>query len=88
MGKVMSLVLRLKADGLLDDRVPVEWNFDNGRVIRWELLSGLRSPKEDLALWKAYKAQRFDEINHPRRRTNRPLRDFLADGFIHLAPSP
>lgn len=88
LGKVMSLVLRRKAEGLLNDKVPVEWHFDGRmRVIRWQRIEILRSSKEDLALWKALRAQRLDELNHPRRRTKRPLTDFLADGFMHLAPA-
>lgn len=88
LGRVMSVVLRRKADGLLDDKLPVEWHFEGRiRVVRWELISRLRSSADELALWKALRAQRLDEISHPRRRTKRPLEDFLAAGFMHLAPA-
>ncbi|AET95509.1 hypothetical protein BYI23_E003480 (plasmid) [Burkholderia sp. YI23] len=84
LGQIMSLVIRLKAENKLADRVPVEWNFNNVRIVKWELISKLRTAKEEHALWNAMKLQRIDELNHPRRRKKRPLADFLSDGFTHL----
>lgn len=81
---VMSFVLKQQAAGLLDDKVPIEWHFDNFRVIRWELVSSLRSAKDERIYYNAIKSQRLDEINH-RRSKRRPLIDFLPAGSLHLA---
>ncbi|AZG12181.1 hypothetical protein ACUXAV_006425 [Cupriavidus metallidurans] len=82
---VMSLVLKQQAAGLLDDKVPIEWHFDNNlRIIRWELLVNLRTAKDEHIYYNAIKSQRLDEINH-RRTKRRPLSEFLPNGSIHLA---
>ncbi|WP_432263234.1 hypothetical protein [Cupriavidus sp. TMH.W2] len=87
LGQVMSLVIKYKAEGKLDDKVPIEWHFRDVRIVRWELIRNLRSAKDEHVYWRALRSQRLDEINHPRRKSKRPLTEFLPEGFFHLVPA-
>lgn len=86
LGAVMTHVLREQAQGKLKDIIPVRWEFVRGLPqVRWHKISSLRSKDDEYALWKALRAQELDRRNHPRRRTSRPLSDFLPESFLHLA---
>jgi hypothetical protein len=83
-GDVMGVALKLQAQGMLAGLTPVLWDFLTHRVVCWERTSGLKLYTDDLLLWRAAKAQRLDQIQHPRRRKPRSLRDFLPENLQHL----
>lgn len=88
LARVMSLVLRYQGEGRLEGKVPVEWHFkEYQRLIRWASVNELRSAKDEHVYWQALKQQRLDELKHPRRRTKRPLKEFLPKDFLHLVPA-
>jgi hypothetical protein len=82
-GDVMGVALRLRNEGKLDGLTPVEWDFVTHRRVLWEKTASLR-PYEDVQLWKAARALRRDEIEHPRRRKPRDIREFLPEQQKHL----
>ena len=81
----MTVALRLQHEGKLRGLVPVSWDFGNHQRVFWEKESALRSYEDDVVLWRAAKAMRMDEIEHPRRRRPRDIRDFLPQQQQHLA---
>jgi hypothetical protein len=86
-GAVMGVALRQRAEGRLDGRTPVLWDFDSHCRVLWEKTAALRSYEDDLLLWRAAKALRLDEIEHPRRRKPRDIREFLPEQQRHLVLS-
>ncbi|WP_194723416.1 hypothetical protein [Noviherbaspirillum malthae] len=84
-GDVMTLALRMKNEGKLNGLTPVCWDFVTHRRVLWEKTTALRSYEDDVLLWKAAKAMRTDEIQHPRRRKPRDIREFLPQQQQHLA---
>jgi hypothetical protein len=87
-GDVMGLALKLQEQGVLEGLTPVCWDFLTHKQVMWEKTSSLRSYAEDLSLWRACKALRLDEIQHPRRRRRRDIGEFLPDNLQHLAMQP
>ena len=85
-GLVMAHVMSLRKQGKLDGVVPVLWDYGDHRQIRWERVDGLRQFSDDIRLWRASKAMRRDELDHPQRKP-RPLSDFLPQTYRHLAPA-
>lgn len=83
-GDVMGVALKLKAEGRLDNLTPVYWDFTTHRRVLWERASRLRPYEEDVLLWRAAKAMRMDELEHPRRRKPRDIREFLPEPQKHL----
>jgi hypothetical protein len=53
--------------------------------VYWERNETLRLFDEEMSLWRAAKALRLDEIEHPRRRRERRLAEFLPPEMQHLA---
>jgi hypothetical protein len=51
----------------------------------WEKTTALHPYEDDVLLWKAAKALRLDELDHPRRRKPRDIREFLPQQQRHLA---
>ncbi|NEX64408.1 hypothetical protein [Noviherbaspirillum galbum] len=84
-GAVMGHALKLKAEGRLDGLTPVLWDFDTHRRVFWERTDSLRPYDEDVILWRAAKAMRLDQIEHPRRRRQRDIREFLPEKQKHLS---
>ena len=84
-GDVMGLALKLKGQGMLEGLTPVLWDFVSHRRMTWEKTVTLRSYEEDVSLWRACKAQRLDELRHPRRRKRRGIGEFLPEELQHLA---
>ena len=84
-GEVMGLALRLKEQGVLADLTPVLWDFGTHERVYWEQTALLRPYAEDVSLWRASRAMRIDELQHPRRRKQRVLAEFLSDDTQHLA---
>jgi len=84
-GDVMGVALRLKAEGKLDGLTPVFWDFLTHRRVTWERTDGLRAYEDDVMLWRAARALRLDEIEHPRRRKPRDIREFLPEQQRHLS---
>ena len=84
-GDVMGLALKLREQGVLEGLTPVYWDFLTHQRVMWEKTSALRSYADDLSLWRACKALRLDEIQHPRRRKRRDIGEFLPDHMQHLA---
>ena len=83
-GDVMGVALKLQTEGRLNGLTPVCWEFDTHRRVLWEKTSGLRPYEDDVLLWKAARALRRDEIEHPRRRKPRDIREFLPEQQKHL----
>ena len=81
----MSLALKLKQQGVLDGRIPVSWDYSTHQRVSWEKASALRPYADDLALWRAAKALRLDELEHPKRRKRREIGEFLPQDLQHLA---
>lgn len=86
-GDVMGLALEMRANGRLEGLTPVLWDFLTHRRVLWERTAGLRPYDEDVLLWRAAKALRLDEIQHPRRRKPRDIREFIPDQQKHLLPA-
>lgn len=84
-GEVMTLALKLREQGVLEGVTPVHWDLHSHQKVTWEKTSSLRPYAEDVALWKAAKALRMDEIEHPRRRKRRDIGEFLPHDMQHLA---
>ena len=84
-GDVMTVALRLQREGALNGLTPVFWDFGTHRRVLWEKTSALRAYEDDVQLWRAAKALRLDEIEHPRRRKPRDIREFLPEQQRHLA---
>lgn len=84
-GQVMGLALKLQEQGVLQGLTPVSWDFVTHQRVMWEKTSLLRPYADDLALWRAAKALRLDEIEHPRRRKRRDIGEFLPEELQHLA---
>jgi len=84
-GEVMGVALKMKAEGRLDGLTPVCWEFDGHRRVLWEKTATLRPYEDDVELWKAARALRRDELEHPRRRKRRDIREFLPEQQKHLA---
>lgn len=84
-GEVMGHALKAKAAGKLDGLTPVLWDFGSHRRVLWEKTESLRPYEDDVVLWHAARAMRRDEIEHPRRRKQRDIREFLPDQQKHLA---
>ncbi|TFV99482.1 hypothetical protein E4K72_16540 [Oxalobacteraceae bacterium OM1] len=84
-GDVMGVALKLKQEGKLDGLTPVLWDFISHRRVAWEHTERLRSYEDDVLLWRAAKAMRLDEIEHPRRKKPRDIREFLPEQQRHLA---
>ncbi|RJF96225.1 hypothetical protein [Noviherbaspirillum saxi] len=84
-GDVMTVALRMKAQGALNGLIPVCWDYVTHRRVLWEKTAALRSYEDDMLLWKAARAMRADEIQHPRRRKPRDIREFLPQQQKHLA---
>jgi hypothetical protein len=84
-GAVMGLALRLQEEGALEGLTPVLWDFITHRRVLWERTERLRAYEDDVLLWRAAKAMRLDEIEHPRRRKPRDIREFLPEQQRHLA---
>jgi hypothetical protein len=80
----MGVALKLRAEGRLDGLTPVYWDFETHRRVLWEKTASLRPYEDDVLLWKAAKALRLDEIEHPRRRKPRDIREFLPEQQRHL----
>lgn len=78
-GAVMGLALKLQAEGKLEGLTPVCWDFITHRRVLWEKTSALRSYEDDVLIWRAARALRRDEIEHPRRRKPRDIREFLPE---------
>ena len=75
---VLSHVLRLQQQGIFEDRVPVLWQLEGGSsFVTWETLVNVRPWSEELRYWAAVRAQRLDQLEHPRRKTKLPLDHFL-----------
>lgn len=55
--QIMSKVLAMKEKGLLDDIVPVLWDFKTFRVVKWERKSNIVPYAEEMAKWRAAKAK-------------------------------
>ena len=85
-GEVMGVALRFQAEGRISGLTPVLWDFGSHQRVHWERNEVLRSYDEELSLWRAAKALRLDEIEHPRRRKQRQLSEFLPSEMQHLAP--
>lgn len=84
-GEVMGTALKLQTEGRLDGLTPVCWDFVTHRRVTWEKTSALRAYEDDVLLWRAARALRRDEIEHPRRRKPRDIREFLPEQQKHLA---
>lgn len=84
-GDVMGVALKLRAEGKLDGLTPVGWDFITHWRVLWEKTAVLRPYEDDVLLWKAARALRRDEIEHPRRRKRRDIREFLPEQQRHLA---
>lgn len=84
-GDVMGLALKLREQGTLDGLTPVYWDFITHQRVLWEKTTQLRPYAEDISLWRACKALRLDEIQHPRRRKPREIGEFLPADMQHLA---
>ncbi|GAB3554065.1 hypothetical protein GCM10027343_41690 [Noviherbaspirillum agri] len=84
-GDVMGHALRLRAEGALEGLTPVCWDFITHRRVTWEKTSALRTYEDDVLIWRAARALRLDEIEHPRRRKPRDIREFLPEQQKHLA---
>jgi hypothetical protein len=84
-GEVMGVALKLQAEGRLDGLTPVLWDFGTHWRVYWEKDSTLRPYDDDVILWRAARALRLDEIEHPRRRKPRDIREFLPQK--HLVPA-
>lgn len=84
-GDVMTVALRMQHEGKLQGLVPVIWDFVTHRRVCWENADALRAYEDDVVLWRAAKALRLDEIEHPRRRKPRDIREFLPEQQRHLA---
>lgn len=84
VGDVMGMALKLKAEGKLDGLTPVCWDFITHRRVLWEKTAALRPYEDDVLLWKAARAMRLDQIEHPRRRKPRDIREFLPELQRHL----
>lgn len=84
-GDVMGLALKLRSEGKLEGLTPVMWDFITHRRVYWEKTAELRAYEDDVVLWRAAKALRLDEIQHPRRRKRRDIREFLPEQQQHLA---
>lgn len=83
-GEVMGTALKLQAQGTLNGKTPVLWDFLTHRVVCWEHTAQLKLYPDDLSLWRAAKAQRLDQIQHPKRRKPRSISDFLPKNLQHL----
>lgn len=84
--QVMNHIAAMRKEGKLLDAIPVLWDHDGYRVMRWERASSLRPYADDLHLYRAKKLMRLDELSHPRREKKRPLASFLPEPLKHLAP--
>lgn len=84
-GDVMGFALRMKTEGKLDGLTPVFWDFITHRRVYWEKTARLRTYEEDVLLWRAARAMRMDELEHPRRRKPRDIREFLPEQQKHLS---
>lgn len=84
-GEVMTLALKLQHEGKLQGLVPVSWDFGGQQRVYWEREMALRTYEDDVVLWRAARAMRLDEIEHPRRRRPRDIREFLPQQQQHLA---
>ena len=82
---VMNHVLDLRKEGLLEGVVPVMWDFQGSRQIKWEMVEKLRPYSDDIHLWNATRAMRRDELAHPRRRKPREITEFLPQALQYLA---
>ncbi len=51
--EIAAKVRTLRDSGLLQDWVPVQWDFGTHKQILWEHLSALRSYEEDMEAWSA-----------------------------------
>lgn len=76
-GAVMGKALALREEGALKGLIPVRWEVGAEQRVFWERAENLRSCEADMRLWKAARAMRLDELQHPRRRKPRSLDDFL-----------
>lgn len=85
--EVKNLVIRYAKEGVLASRVPVLWDLDTHKVVRWERIDKIRLASEDLALWRAEKSLRLEQIAHPRKKEQKTLADFLPENMQHLAES-
>jgi hypothetical protein len=86
-GDVMGVALKAKSEGHLDNVIPVYWDFGSHRRVCWERINEVHTFEEDIALWKAAKAMKWDELIHPRRRKARTIAEFLPETMQHLAPA-
>jgi len=76
-GEVMGAALKLREEGKLNGLTPVLWDFGTHWRVLWEKDAALRTYEDDVVLWRAARALRLDEIEHPRRRKPRDIREFL-----------
>lgn len=83
-GDVMGVALRLQAQGALEGLIPVCWDYVTHRRVTWEKTTVLRPYEDDVLLWRAARALRLNEIEHPRRRKPRDIREFLPEQQRHL----
>ena len=83
-GDVMGLALKLQAEGKLEGLTPVCWDFITHRRVFWERTANLHPYEDDVLLWKAAKAMKLDQIQHPRRRRPRDIREFLPEQQRYL----
>ena len=84
-GEVMGVALKLQTEGKLDGLTPVLWDFITHHRVTWEKTESLRTYEDDVVLWRAARALRLDEIEHPRRRKPRDIREFLPKQQQRLA---
>lgn len=84
-GDVMGFALKMQAEGKLDGLTPVLWDFITHWRVTWEKTVALRAYEDDMVLWRAAREMRRDEIEHPRRKKPRDIREFLPEQQRHLA---
>jgi len=62
---VKAHVAWCRAQGLLDNRVPVLWDFGNRETVYWEDVNSLRTYKEDVQEWEKARARKMLELGLP-----------------------